>query len=265
VVADLRASGFRTTVDVLGEAIADSATARSAADAYLRLLGALKEADFEPNVSLKLTQLGLDVDLVLCSSNAELVVREATRLGGFVRIDMEDHTRLRPALELGSQLSACRLSVGVVIQAYLRRSGADVDRLIASNIPVRLCKGAYDEGSDIAFDWKSEVDSNYIALAKQLLTHAEYSAFATHDRNIIDQVIAFAEANEIRRDSFEFQMLYGIRRDLQDELIRSGYSVRIYVPFGPDWFPYFMRRLAERPANAAFVVASIMREGRRAD
>jgi len=263
-VALLRDLGFHTTVDILGEVVGDSSSASAAAEAYLDLLGSLHQAGLEPNVSLKLTQLGLDLDREICRSHVQRVATTAAGLGGFVRIDMEDHARVSSALELGIDLRGAGAPVGVVTQAYLRRSASDLDQLIASGMPVRLCKGAYAEPPTVAFPRKSDVDRNFIALAGRLLRDGNNPALATHDASIIESVIAFVGEQGIARRSFEFQMLYGIRRDLQRDLRAAGYRVRIYVPYGPDWYPYFMRRLAERPANAVFVLGSVLRERRQA-
>ena len=259
----LRARGLGTTVDVLGEAVHSRAAATAAADRYVALLQALTEADLDANVSLKLTQMGLDLEREFCAQNVARIVEAAASRGAFVRIDMEDHLRTDTTLAIARELHATYRAVGVVIQAYLRRSVDDVDALIKEGIRVRLCKGAYNEPVSVAFAAKEEVDANYLLLAQRLLREADYPALATHDETIIRRLCAFCEKEGIDRSRFEFQMLYGVRRDLQQRLRQDGYGVRVYVPFGTEWYPYFMRRLAERPANVLFLLRSVLREGGR--
>jgi proline dehydrogenase len=259
----LHAAGLATTVDVLGESVASAEAAAAAADRYVETLDALAAHGLDGNVSLKLTQMGLDIDPVACRENVRRVLAKAAATGAFVRIDMEDHAGTDATLDLWRAVRSVNPSSGVVIQAALRRSAADVDRLIGEGAPVRLCKGAYNEPAAVAFPTKAEVDQSYVALMERLLRAGVGPALATHDARIIDRAIQLVRAEGIARDSFEFQMLYGIRRDLQERLIGAGYRVRIYVPYGREWYPYFMRRLAERPANVAFIVRSVLREGRR--
>jgi proline dehydrogenase len=261
-LARLHAAGLATTVDVLGESVASAQAAAAAADRYVETLDALAAHGLDGNVSLKLTQMGLDIDLAACLENVRRVQAKAAATGAFVRIDMEDHARTDATLDLWRRVRSVNPSSGVVIQAALRRSAADVDRLIGEGAPLRLCKGAYNEPAAVAFPTKAEVDRSYIALMEQLLRAGARPALATHDARIIDRAIQLVRAEGIARDSFEFQMLYGIRRDLQERLIGAGFRVRIYVPYGREWYPYFMRRLAERPANVAFIVRSVLREGR---
>lgn len=258
----LKAGGFLTTVDVLGESVDTAAAARAAAERYLDTLDALAARGLDGNVSLKLSQMGLDIDPALCRENVERVFARAAATGAFVRIDMEDHTRVEAALDLWRAVRSVSPSSGVVIQAALRRSAADVERLIAEGARIRLCKGAYDEPASVAFATRAEVDASYIALMERLLRSGTYPALATHDVAIIERAIRVAREDGIERDRFEFQMLYGIRRDLQERLVRAGYRVRIYVPYGREWYPYFMRRLAERPANVGFLLRSVLKEGR---
>ncbi len=258
----LKAGGFATTVDVLGEAVATAEAARAAADRYLDTLDALAARGLDGNVSLKLSQMGLDIDPALCRENVERVFARATATGAFVRIDMEDHAKTDATLDLWRAVRSANPSSGVVIQTALRRSAADVERLIGEGARIRLCKGAYDEPASVAFATKAEVDASYVALMERLLRAGTYVALATHDVAIIERAIRVAREDGIERDRFEFQMLYGIRRDLQERLVRAGYRVRVYVPYGREWYPYFMRRLAERPANVAFIVRSVLREGR---
>jgi proline dehydrogenase len=258
----VHAAGLRTTVDVLGESVDTDAAATAAADRYLVLLDALAERGLDANVSLKLTQMGLDLGPDHARANVERIVRRAAELGAFVRIDMEDHTKTEATLALWRDLRTVHPATGVVIQSALRRSAADVEALIAEGGRVRLCKGAYKEPPAVSFQEKAEVDRAYVVLMERLLRDGEYPALATHDVRIVKRAIAFAEREGIGRDRFEFQMLYGVRRDLQEQLVRDGWTVRLYVPFGREWYPYFMRRLAERPANVAFLVRSVIREGR---
>ncbi len=260
VLARLRAAGLRTTVDVLGESVTSAEAATSAADRYLETLDALAARGLDANVSLKLTQMGLDVDPAVCRANLERILARAAERNAFVRIDMEDHTRTDATLELWRATRTVGASSGVVIQAALRRSSADVDRLIAERGRVRLCKGAYNEPAGVAFPTKPEVDASYAALMERLLVEGEYPALATHDERLIARAVSIAQREAIGPERFEFQMLYGIRRDLQERLAAQGWTVRVYVPYGTEWYPYFMRRLAERPANLLFLLRSLTRE-----
>ncbi|MDP8905187.1 MAG: proline dehydrogenase family protein [Chloroflexota bacterium] len=262
VLERLQAAGLRWTVDVLGESVSSVEAATIAADRYLATLDALAVRGLEANVSLKLTQMGLDIDADFCRANVGRVVDRARQIGAFVRIDMEDHTRTDATLQMVRSLHTEYGEVGAVIQSYLRRSGADVDQLIDEQIRVRLCKGAYDEPPTVAFATKGEVDANFARLAERLLLHGRYPALATHDEQLIGRAIDFARRSGIGAERFEFQMLYGVRRDLQQWLVGEGWTVRIYVPYGTQWYPYFMRRLGERPANVLFVLRSLLREGR---
>jgi proline dehydrogenase len=257
VLEGLRERGLRWTVDVLGESVASREMAEAAADRYIGTLDALAERGLEANVSLKLTQMGLDIDAGFCQRNVARVVAKARQVGAFVRVDMEDHTKTDATLEIARALHADYPDVGVVIQAYLRRSADDVERLNAEAIRVRLCKGAYDEPAGVAFAHKAEVDASFARLAERLLAAGRYPAIATHDERLIGHVVDFARREGIGPERFEFQMLNGIRRDLQDWLVGEGYTVRVYVPYGAQWFPYFMRRLAERPANLLFLLFAI--------
>jgi proline dehydrogenase len=262
VLEGLHAAGMRTTVDVLGESVDSEELARAAADGYVETLDALAERGLDLNVSLKLTQMGLDVDPAFCLRNVGRVVERAAQLGAFVRVDMEDHTRTDATLTIARELHGRYPAVGVVIQSYLRRSAADVEQLIAERIRVRLCKGAYDEPASVAFATKAEVDESYRQLMVRLMRDGDYPAIATHDEALIGEAVALARKEGIAADRFESQMLYGVRRDLQRSLVRDGWTVRVYVPFGAQWYPYFMRRLAERPANLLFILRSLVREGR---
>jgi proline dehydrogenase len=262
----LRAAGLRTTVDVLGESVDSAAAARTAAGTYVDVLDALAARGLDGNVSLKLTQMGLDVDPGLARENLQRIVTRAATHGAFVRIDMEDHSKTDATLDLWRAvrpLNRASGDTGVVIQAALRRSPADLEAIVAEQGRVRLCKGAYKEPAAVAFVDKADVDRAYGELMERLLRDATFPAIATHDERLIRTATRFAREAGIVRDRFEFQMLYGVRRDLQEQLSRAGYRVRVYVPFGTEWYPYFMRRLAERPANVAFVLRSVLREKRR--
>jgi proline dehydrogenase len=259
----LRATGRRTTVDVLGESVHSEVAATAAADRYVELLDALAGRGLDGNVSLKLSQMGLDLSPQLCRSNVARIFQAAATTGAFVRIDMEDHARTDATLAIWHELRPLNPASGVVIQASLRRSATDVTAMIAERAPVRLCKGAYREPGAVAFPTKAEVDDSYLSLLGRLLRDGTSPALATHDPRMIRAATDLVEREGLGRDRFEFQMLYGIRRDLQEQLVRAGYRVRIYVPYGQEWYPYFMRRLAERPANVMFLLRSVAREERR--
>ncbi len=256
----LNSEGITVTLDHLGESVTSLAEAAEARDVYLRVLPAIRDAGIQGNVSLKLTQFGLDFSQEECRSNVEQLVRCAAALKTFVRIDMESSEYTGRTLDIVSDLHGRYGSVGVVIQSYLRRSRADVERLCAQGIRVRLCKGAYLEPHSVAFARKAEVDRNYVELMKLLLDQGEYPAIATHDERMVEATKAYAGERRKPRDSFEFQMLYGIRRDLQRKLVAEGYRLRLYVPFGKAWYPYYMRRLAERPANLLFILRNLFRQ-----
>jgi len=258
----LRATGRRTTVDVLGESVQTEAAGTAAADRYLELLEALAARGLDGNVSLKLSQMGLDLSPEFCRANVARIFEAAAATGAFVRIDMEDHARTDATLAMWRRLRPLNPASGVVIQAALRRSAADVADLIAEGAPVRLCKGAYREPAEVAFPTKAEVDASYLELLRLLLREGTSPAIATHDPRMIQAATDLVERHGVRRDGFEFQMLYGVRRDLQEQLVKAGYRVRIYVPYGREWYPYFMRRLAERPANVMFILRNLTREER---
>jgi proline dehydrogenase len=262
VLERLGERGLRWTVDVLGESVSSREMAAAAADRYLATLDALAERGLDANVSLKLTQMGLDVDADFCRENVGRVVDRARELRAFVRVDMEDHTKTDVTLEIARSLHAGYQDVGVVIQSYLRRSAEDVERLIEEQVRVRLCKGAYDEPATVAFVQRAEVDESFALLAERLMLAGRYPALATHDDALVARAIEFATANGIGAERFEFQMLHGVRRDLQDWLVEQGWTVRLYVPYGAEWYPYFMRRLGERPQNVLFMLRSLLREGR---
>jgi len=263
VCGRMRDQGIAATLDYLGENVRSLDEAAACRDMCIRALHALHAAGLEPNVSLKLTQFGIDFSAEACEENVGTLVREASVIGGFVRIDMEGSVYTEHTLDLVRRIHRQYPACGTVIQAYLHRSPHDLAGLIEDGIRVRLCKGAYLEPPEIAFPEKADVDHHYIGLAHHLLgatqTHpGYYPAIATHDERIIDRIERFAMNNGIARDAFEFQMLYGIRRDLQKRLVEDGYRMRLYIPFGEAWFPYFMRRLAERPANLLFLVRNLL-------
>jgi proline dehydrogenase len=258
----LGARGITTSLDVLGESVTEPAAAEAAATDYIRLLDRLAAAGVEPNVSVKPTQLGLDLDPALCERNLRRITERAGAVGGFVRLDMESSAYTQRTLDLHQRLAAGDgTRVGVVIQSALRRSAADVEQLIAGSVRVRLCKGAYLEPPDIAFPDKADVDAQYARLMERLLEAGRYPGIATHDETLIRRAQQFARAGGIGPERFEFQMLYGVRRDLQSRLRAEGWNLRVYVPFGTQWYPYLMRRLAERPANIAFILGNLLREG----
>jgi proline dehydrogenase len=259
-VAGLRDRGFATTLDVLGESVDSPAAARAAAARYVETLDAIADRGLERNVSLKLTQMGLDVDRALVLETVGSIVRRAEELGAFVRIDMEQHTKTDATLGVMREMRKLHPDTGIVIQAALRRSEADVEALIEEGTSVRLCKGAYKEPASVAFTDRADVDESYARLMERLLVAGTRPALATHDPRLIGRAVAIAKREGIARDAFEFQMLYGVRRDLQDRLIAAGYRVRVYVPYGAQWYPYFMRRLAERPQNVAFLVRSVAKD-----
>lgn len=252
--------GIVLTLDHLGESVTSLGEAAQARDVYLRALTAIHEHGVRGNVSLKLTQFGLDLSADACRANVAQLVERAASLTGFVRIDMESSEYTDRTLGLVEDLYAQYGSVGTVIQAYLYRSRKDIERLCARRIRVRLCKGAYLEPASVAFARKADVDRNYLDLMRLLLDQSDQPAIATHDERIIDQTKAYAARKGIGRDRFEFQMLYGIRRDLQRRLVAEGYRLRLYVPFGKAWYPYLMRRLAERPANLFFLARHFFRQ-----
>ena len=255
----LNAEGITVTLDHLGESVASLAEAAAAREVCLRTLAAIADAGLGANISVKLTQLGLDFSYDACRANMEELAASAARLKTFVRIDMESSAYTDRTLRLARGLHAAYGSVGVVIQAGLRRSREDVEALCREGIRVRLCKGAYLEHAGVAFPRKRDVDRNFIELMRILFDRGPYPAIATHDEKMLNAARQYARERGIPPDAFEFQMLYGIRRDLQQRLAAEGYRLRLYVPFGPAWYPYYMRRLAERPANVLFMLRNLAR------
>ncbi len=259
VARKLNAEGITVTLDHLGESVSTLDEAAEARDVYLRTLDAIHLKAIQGNVSLKLTQFGLDLSGEQCLANVDRLVRRAAEIGSFVRVDMESSAYTDRTLDLVHTLHGRHGAVGVVIQSYLHRSQADIEKLCGARIRVRLCKGAYLEPAAVAFPRKSDVDKSYLDLSRYLLENGVYPAVATHDEAVIRQTCRFVADQQIPLDSFEFQMLYGIRRDVQRRLVAEGYRVRLYVPFGKAWYPYYMRRLAERPANVFFMLRNIFR------
>jgi proline dehydrogenase len=262
VTEQVNAQGISVTLDSLGESVRSETAAHRAADVYHKLLESISERGLDANISVKLTQMGLELSPALAERIAANLVQHARVAGNFVRIDMEDSRLTQVTLDIVRRIHAqadFRGAVGVVIQAYLYRSEADVEQLLAEGIRIRLCKGAYDEPPEVAFPRKLQVDENFLELGKTLLASPGYHAIATHDESIVDAIKAHAAVYGIDPCHFEFQMLYGVRRDLQRQLVSEGYKVRVYVPFGPEWYPYFMRRLAERPANVLFLAKNFFR------
>ncbi len=252
-------AGRTVSLDHLGENVATEAGARRACDAYLKIFDRIAQEKLDANVSLKLTQLGLDISEELCQVLLESIIERAAGYGNFVRMDMEGSACTDRTIAMTKRVRAKSPVVGTVIQAYLYRSERDVSDLLAIGCRIRLCKGAYKEPPNIAYPSKRDVDGNYVKLMRLLLPRGIYHGIATHDPRMIAATMEFAERHGIPKDKFEFQMLYGIRTDLQEKLVRSGYRVRIYIPYGRDWFPYCMRRLAERPANLFFFVRNLFR------
>jgi proline dehydrogenase len=254
--------GMSVSVDNLGENVTNAEEARHSAALYTEMLEQVHQRKLNANVSLKLTHMGLDVDPKLAFDITTKLVQQAAKINNFVRVDMEGSPYTQKTLDFVQQLhreNGNAGHVGAVIQAYLRRSESDVRNLVAQGIRIRLCKGAYKEPAEIAFQEKSEVDANYVSLMKILLKSGVYHGIATHDEKMIQATKDFARHEKIPSSAFEFQMLYGIRRDLQQQLIKAGYGMRVYIPFGTEWYPYFMRRLAERPANAMFVLKNLLK------
>jgi proline dehydrogenase len=257
----LQSRGFLLTLDYLGESVRTLEEASAATREYKRLMDVIVASGIERNVSLKLTQLGIDVDRATCVDNLRRILEPAARHGFFVRIDMENSPYTEVTLEVFETLWQQQYrNIGVALQAYLHRSQKDVRRMNELGARVRLVKGAYKEPPSAALQHKAEVNAAFVALARLLLESGTYPAIATHDPDVLDEVKAYAAAREIASERYEFQMLYGIRRDLQASFAAQGYRMRVYVPFGREWFPYFMRRLGERPANVAFVLQAILRE-----
>jgi proline dehydrogenase len=252
-------AGMFASLDYLGENVTTTSDAQHSRDAYLEIFERIARERLHANVSCKLTQLGLDLNVDFCQGLVMSIVEFAARFDNFLRIDMEGSPYTQRTIDLVKCVRARNPAVGAVIQSYLYRSQTDVADLLAYGCRIRLCKGAYKESEEVAFPNKADVDANYIRLMQHLLSSGFYHGVATHDPRMIAATIRYAAAKQISKDDFEFQMLYGVRTDLQRRLVRDGYRLRIYIPYGNDWFPYFMRRLAERPANVGFLLRHFFR------
>lgn len=259
VVADLNRQGAHVTLDYLGENVTSEDEATAVKVTYMRLLDEIAARTLDCNVSIKLTALGLDIQREVCEANLRSILLAARAHDNFVRLDMEGSDYTQITLDIWEQMYLHEnfKNVGIVLQSYLYRTADDVARANELHARVRLCKGAYKEPPHLAYPNKADVDRNYVQLAQRLICDGTYPGLATHDSAIIDTIKAFVQRNDIARDRFEFQMLYGVRRDLQQQLIKEGYHVRVYVPFGEAWYPYLMRRMAERPANLLFILKAM--------
>jgi proline dehydrogenase len=252
-------AGMLASLDYLGENCSTTEDAQRARDAYLEIFERIDREKIHANVSCKLTQLGLDLNVDFCQGLVVSIVELAARYENFLRVDMEGSTYTQRTLDIVKNVRMRNPAIGTVIQAYLYRSETDVQALLSCGCRIRLCKGAYKELPEVAYPAKKDVDFNYIRLMKILLPSGFYHGIATHDPRMIAETIRWAAAKQISKDDFEFQMLYGVRTDLQRQLVKDGYRLRIYIPYGNDWFPYFMRRLAERPANVGFLLRNFFR------
>ncbi|HET7632384.1 MAG TPA: proline dehydrogenase family protein [Gemmatimonadaceae bacterium] len=264
-VRALNAKGISASLDQLGESVTNEAEARAARDAYVGILDRINAEQLDCTVSVKLTAMGLDISEELCVSLMRDILERAQRYGNFVRLDMEGSAYTERTLRLFEErlYPGFKQHVGVVLQSYLYRTSADADRTVELQCRVRLCKGAYKEPASVAYPDKKDVDANYVKCMHTLLEHGNYPGLATHDPALIAEARRFVAEKGIAHDRFEFQMLYGIRRDVQEQLVHDGYRMRVYVPFGTQWYPYLMRRLAERPANVAFITGNVLREAMR--
>ncbi len=262
VARALSDKGISTSLDLLGESVTDEKAAAASRDEVIATLDRIAATGVDANVSVKLTQMGLDLNQDLCVENMRQVLERARQHDVFVRIDMEGSPYTERTLNLFWEHFHPEFGnlTGVVIQSYMRRSADDVEKLIEQQARVRLCKGAYAEPADIAFQERPEVSASYDTLMRRLIAHGDYPGIATHDEDLVDRALEFVQKENIPNDRFEFQMLYGVRRDLQERLQKDGYNMRVYVPFGTQWYPYLMRRLAERPANIAFIAISVLKE-----
>ena len=254
--------GIAVSLDSLGESVGAEVQARASAEVYHRLLDAIQAKGLKANVSAKLTQMGMDFDPALAERIMGEIMAHAARADSFVRVDMEGSELTEPTLAMVERLHSLpgmQGRVGAVLQSYLYRTEADTERCLGQGIRIRLCKGAYQEGPAVAFPAKADVDANYVKLAKRMVSSPVFCGMATHDEAIITEICRFVGEQGIAKSAFEFQMLYGVRRDLQRRLAAEGFGVRVYIPFGTEWYPYFMRRLAERPANVLFLAKNFFR------
>jgi proline dehydrogenase len=261
-VKQLNSKGITATLDLLGESVGNEAEARESACHYLEMMDEIRKQKLDANASVKLTAMGLDISEALCVSNMQKILDKAHDYQTFVRLDMEGSDYTAKTLDLFYErlYPSYRGNVGIVLQSYLYRTTSDVEQANKAGARVRLCKGAYKEPATVAYPDKKDVDDSYVRCLKLLLTDGHYPGIATHDEALVDQAKRFARDNDIGTDKFEFQMLYGVRRDLQEKLVKEGYRMRVYVPYGTQWYPYLMRRLAERPANVAFIAGNVIKE-----
>ena len=260
-IREINAEGCTASFDHLNESVTSAAEADEEVAEYLNILAKIDETGIRSNVSIKLTQFGLGLNPEIAYKNSRRVVEDAHRRGNFVRVDMEDSTVTQATIDVFKRLREefDLNDVGIVLQSYLRRTYEDTQELLKLPARIRICKGAYNEPPEVAFPNKKDVDENYIRVMKLLLSSGIYHGIATHDPKMIEATIDFAGQEGISKEAFEFQMLYGVRRDLQRQLARDGYNMRVYVPYGKHWYPYFMRRLAERPANIWFVMKNLFK------
>jgi len=260
-IREINAKGCSASFDHLNEAVANAAETEEEVREYLQILSRIDDTGINSNVSIKLTQFGLEIDPELAYKNARQIVEDAARRGNFVRIDMEASNVTQVTIDIFKRLrSEFGLNdVGIVLQSYLRRTYDDVQDILKIPARIRICKGAYNEGPEVAFPDKKDVDDNYVRVMKTLLSSGVYHGIATHDPKMIEATVDYAQHEGIGKEAFEFQMLYGVRRDLQAQLAQDGYNLRVYVPYGKHWYPYFMRRLAERPANIWFILKNMFK------
>lgn len=261
-VAELNKKGITASLDLLGESVTNEAEARETGRQYLELLDEIQRRGLDANVSVKLTALGQDINDALCEEITRAILAKAKQYGSFVRLDMESSAYTQRTLDFFAQRLYAEFpdNVGIVLQSALRRTLDDVEWAIGKQCRVRICKGAYLEPATVAFPDKKDVDANYVTAMQRLMERGRYPGLATHDETIIREAVRYAREKGIAAERFEFQMLYGVRRDLQEQLVRDGWRMRVYVPFGTQWYPYLMRRLAERPANLAFITGNVMKE-----
>jgi proline dehydrogenase len=260
-IRELNAEGCSASFDHLNESVANPSEAEAEIKEYLQILSRIDETKINSNVSIKLTQFGLELDPELAYKNARAVVEDAARRGNFVRVDMESSSVTQVTIDIFKRLRGefGLNDVGIVLQSYLRRTYADAQELVKFPARIRICKGAYNEPPEVAFPDKKDTDENYVRIMQLLLSSGIYHGIATHDPKMIEATIGFSQREGIGKEAFEFQMLYGVRRDLQHQLAKDGYNMRVYVPYGKHWYPYFMRRLAERPANIWFVMKNLLK------
>jgi len=260
-IREINAKGCSASFDHLNESVANAAETQEEVREYLQILSRIEDTGINSNVSIKLTQFGLEIDPELAYKNARQIVEDAARRGNFVRIDMEGSNVTQVTIDIFKRLrSEFGLNdVGIVLQSYLRRTYDDVQDILKIPARIRICKGAYNEGPEVAFPDKKDVDENYVRVMQALLSSGVYHGIATHDPKMIEATVDYAGREGITKEAFEFQMLYGVRRDLQAQLAKDGYNLRVYVPYGKHWYPYFMRRLAERPANIWFIMKNMFK------